>query len=36
MTEPDPHLGIWTAHQVRNDQLTSDGNGAREKLAPDV
>ena len=22
--------------QIRNDQLTNDGNGAREKLAPDV
>ena len=25
-----PHLRIWPAHQIRNDQLTNDGNAGRE------
>ena len=29
-------LEYGPAHQIQNDQLTNDGNGARERLAADV
>ena len=33
-SETEPNLRIRTHHQIRNDQLTNDGNGGREQLAP--
>ncbi len=33
-SETEPNLRIRTLHQIRNDQLTNDGNGGRKELAP--